>query len=171
MAMTEQEKRQHRCCFTGHRPEKLQCSEAAYKMALEGEISRAVDDGFCTFISGVAWGVDIVAVEIVLQYRAANPALHLICAVPHPGFEKRMSESWRKRYLAVLENADIVRTISQMQSRSCYQTRNIWMVDRSARVIAIYNGKPGGTRNTIEYAKQAGVETVIIDLRFLPQQK
>ena len=149
----------------------MQCGEAAYKMALEGEISRAVDDGFCTFISGVAWGVDIVAAEIVLQYRAANPALHLICAVPHPGFEKRMSESWRKRYLAVLENADIVRTISQMQSRSCYQTRNIWMIDRSARAIAIYNGKPGGTRNTIEYAKQTGVETVIIDPRFLPQQK
>lgn len=38
MTMTEQEKRQHRCCFTGHRPEKLQCSEAAYRVTLEGEI-------------------------------------------------------------------------------------------------------------------------------------
>lgn len=136
--MNEQEKRRYRCCFTGHRPEKLQCSEAAYRVALEGEISRAVDDGFCTFISGVAWGVDIVAAEIVLQYRAANPALHLICAVPHPGFEKRMSKSWRERYLVVLKKADIVRTISQMQSRSCYQTRNIWMVLCKASHKTIY---------------------------------
>lgn len=140
-------------------------------MALEGAISRAVDEGFCTFISGVAWGVDIVAAEIVLRYRAANPAIHLICAVPHPGFEKRMSESWRKRYLSVIENADIVRTISPMRSRGCYQTRNIWMVDRSARVIAIYNGEPGGTRNTIEYAKQTDVETVFINPRSLSPQE
>lgn len=45
------------------------------------------------------------------------------------------------------------------------------MVNHSARVIAIYNGEPGGTRNTIEYAKQAGVETVIIDPRQLLPQK
>lgn len=33
-----------------------------------------------------------------------------------------------------------------------------WLVDHSARVIAIYNGTKGGTRNTIEYAMQKGIE-------------
>jgi hypothetical protein len=28
------------------------------------------------------------------------------------------------------------------------------MVDRSARVIAVYNGASGGTRNTIKYAEK-----------------
>lgn len=166
--MTETEKRKHRCCFTGHRPEKLHCCEEVYRAAIEREISKAINDGLHTFISGVAWGVDIVAAEIVLQHRASDPTIHLICAVPHPGFEKRMSEAWQRRYQAVLENADIVRTISQTQSRGCYQTRNIWMVDRSARVIALFNGESGGTKNTIEYAKRAGVETVVIDPRNLP---
>jgi hypothetical protein len=32
------------------------------------------------------------------------------------------------------------------------------MVDRSARVIAVYNGQPGGTRNTIAYAGRCKVE-------------
>ena len=132
------------------------------------EIRRAIDDGFRTFISGVAWGVDIVAAEVVLQHKASDPTIHLICAVPHPGFEKRMGEAWQQRYKAVLENADIVRTINQTQSRGCYQTRNIWMVDRSARVIAVFNGESGGTKSTIDYAKRTGVETVVIDPRTLP---
>ena len=105
--MTEAEKRKHRCCFTGHRPEKLHCSEEVYRAELMREIRRAIDDGLHTFISGVAWGVDIVAAEVVLQHKASDPTIHLICAVPHPSFEKRMSEAWQQRYKAVLENADM----------------------------------------------------------------
>ncbi|MDY5774050.1 MAG: hypothetical protein SPK32_11530, partial [Bacteroidaceae bacterium] len=42
-------------------------------------------------------------------------------------------------------------------SRGCFQIRNEWMVDRSARVIAVYNGEAGGTRNTIAYANKVGI--------------
>lgn len=37
------------------------------------------------------------------------------------------------------------------------------MVDHSSRLIAIYNGNPGGTRNTIEYAKRKKLEIAIYD--------
>ena len=37
------------------------------------------------------------------------------------------------------------------------------MVDHSSRLIAIYNGSPGGTRNTIEYAKRKKPEIAIFD--------
>ena len=40
--------------------------------------------------------------------------------------------------------------------------RNEWMVDHSNRVIAYYNGTPGGTRNTIEYAEKKGIEVVML---------
>ena len=33
--MTEEEKRLHRCCFTGHRPEKLNETEEEVKEVLE----------------------------------------------------------------------------------------------------------------------------------------
>ena len=36
------------------------------------------------------------------------------------------------------------------------------MVDHSARVIAVYNEGPGGTRNTVEYAKRCGVPLVVL---------
>ena len=40
--------------------------------------------------------------------------------------------------------------------------RNEWMVDHSNRVIAYYNGTPGGTRNTIEYAGKKMIEVVML---------
>ena len=52
--MTEQEKRVHRCCFTGHRPEKINLSQKVIMSALEEEIRRAYADGFYVSISGMA---------------------------------------------------------------------------------------------------------------------
>lgn len=59
-----------RCCFTGHRPEKLHISESKVKTLLEKTIIQAVEDDFLTFISGMARGVDMWASEIVLGLRA-----------------------------------------------------------------------------------------------------
>lgn len=146
----ENELRLHRCCFTGHRPEKLTRSETEIKKDLEAAILQAIDNGFVTFITGMACGVDILAGEIVLQLRQHNPNLHLIAAVPHEGFENLWTAGWQRRYKDILDRADLVHYICKGYSRACFQIRNEWMVNRSARVIAVYNGEPSGTRNTIE---------------------
>ena len=158
----ESELRLHRCCFTGHRPEKLNRSEDEIKKDLEVAILQAVDDGFVTFITGMARGVDIWAGEIILQLRKNNPNLHLIAASPYEGFERRWSADWQRRYKFILDQADYVRFVCNGYSKACFQIRNEWMVNRSARVIAVYNGEPGGTQNTIEYAHQSNIPTVVI---------
>lgn len=65
----ENEKRLHRCCFTGHRPEKLSLSENEVKHLLEKAIDNAIADGYVTFITGMAKGTDIWAAEIVLEKK------------------------------------------------------------------------------------------------------
>lgn len=157
---TEQELRLHRCCFTGHRPEKIDLPESKVVAVLEKEICTAIDAGFITFISGMARGSDIWAAEIVLRLREKNSALHLIAASPFEGFEKSWESSWQKRYNKIMEEADLVRFVCDHYSKSCFQIRNVWMVDRSARVIAVYNGEAGGTRNTINYANKCGVPVI-----------
>ena len=158
--MTELEKRLHRCCFTGHRPEKLQASESEICAALEIEIRRTINDGYRTFITGMARGVDIWAAELVLKCRKEMGGIHLICELPHPDFEKGWRREWQERYREVLENAGIVKTISSHFSMGNYQKRNEWMVDHSSRLISVYNGESGGTRNTIQYAEKRGLEVV-----------
>ena len=109
--MSEEEKRMKRCCFTGHRPEKLQYSEEQVKSALSEAISSAYADGFSTFITGMARGVDIWAAELVLALKAQHPEIRLICALPHPDFEMRWKAEWQYRYRAVLSQSDLVQTI------------------------------------------------------------
>ena len=41
-----------------------------------------------------------------------------------------------------------------------FRMRNEYMVDHSGRLTAWYNGTPGGTRDTIEYAVNKGIEVV-----------
>ncbi len=161
--MSENEKRKHRCCFTGHRPEKLSLSEGEVKNLLEKEIRQAIADGFNVFITGMAPGVDIWAAEIIIELREReNFPLKIIAASPHPGFENRWSLDWQKRYAVIMAKADFIKEVCSHYSRGCYQIRNEWMVDHSARVIAVWNGSPSGTKNTIVYANRKGVPVVNI---------
>ena len=158
--MTEAEKRTRRCCFTGHRPEKMTMTESRAVKELEVSIRQAIDDGFSVFISGMAPRVDIWAAEIVLRLRdKENLPIKLIAANPHPNFIDRWPE-WKKRYTKIMEAADLTRDICDRYKRGVYQIRNEWMVDHSARVIAIWNGKPSGTKNTVEYANRKNVPVV-----------
>ena len=159
--MSEAEKRKRRACFTGHRPEKLRLDETAVRTILGNTIDTAISNGFVTFISGMARGVDIWAAEIVLERKKSNPDIRLICALPHPDFEHSWRDSWQQRYKEILARADLVKTICPAFSMASYQCRNEWMVDHSALVIAIYNGALGGTRNTLDYAERHGVKVEV----------
>lgn len=160
--MTETEKRAHRVCFTGHRPEKLTRFEWLIKRDLEKQIRQAIADGLNVFITGMARGVDIWAAEIVLKLRDAGQPVKLMCACPYDGFEQGWSRDWQERYTAILAAADYVKYVCPGYSRSCFQIRNEWMVNHAARVIAVFNNTPSGTMNTIEYAIRQNVPVEFI---------
>lgn len=160
--MIETELRKHRCCFTGHRPEKLKIQEEQLTLLLEEEIKKAIASGFTTYITGMAKGTDIVAGEIILRLREQDDRLKLICALPHPGFGLHWGGGWAERFQRVLAAADLVRTICPNFSYASYQARNEWMVRHSTLVIAVFNGESGGTKNTLDFAQRAGVPYVVI---------
>lgn len=46
------------CCFTGHRPEKLNAPEEIVVAKLKDAIEDAVSNGFANYITGMSRGVD-----------------------------------------------------------------------------------------------------------------
>lgn len=154
--------RQQTVCFTGHRPEKLNKPEWLVKFALKKQIRRAIADGYKVFISGMARGVDIWAAQIVLAQRDGGSDIRLVCACPCRDFQRRWEDSWKVQAGEVLERADRVEYICESYTRFCFQKRNEWMVDRSSRIIAAFNGESGGTKNTVDYANRKGVPVVVI---------
>ena len=149
--------RKTRCCFTGHRPQLLRRLEEDIKVDLENAIQKAISEGYTTFISGLAYGVDIWAAEIVIRLKTANANLHLIAAIPFPGVDETWEGDWRRRYRHLLSQSEYVKVMEPMFSKEAYQKRNEWMVNHSSKVIAVYNGQAGGTRNTIHYARVCSV--------------
>ena len=158
--MGKEDLRLQRCCFSGHRPGKLGLGERETKQKLKKAIDASISDGYMTFITGMAMGADIWAAEIILEKKKRNKKLHLICALPHPDFESRRSMIEKMRFNKIIKNADLVKEINDHYFTGCYQVRNEWMVDRSNLVIAVFNSKPGGTKNTIDYAKRKGIKIV-----------
>lgn len=155
--------REHCCCFTGHRPEKLTISEARLTALLEAEIKKAIDRKFTTFITGMAKGTDLIAAEIVLRLQEEDPRLSLIAALPYPSFGRRWSGGWSERFQRVLSAADQVECVCPRSSWASYQLRNEWMVSHSTLVIAVFNGGSGGTKNTLDFARKQRVPCVVID--------
>ena len=51
--MNQEKLRLHRCCFTGHRPDKMELGEKEIKPLLEKAIDDAIANGYVTFITGM----------------------------------------------------------------------------------------------------------------------
>lgn len=137
------------CCFTGHRPEKLSLPESGLRHMLHIEIASAIADGYDTFISGMARGIDMLAAEEVLSFAALPAPPRLICACPYRIMPKRHISPWRIRYADILRRAAGSIFVSDQYSPRCFEKRNRWMVEHSSRVIAVFDGTHGGTRNTL----------------------
>lgn len=149
------------CCFTGHRPEKLHLPETEIKRLLKKAIMQAVMDGYTTFISGMARGLDMWAAETVLELKKVND-ISLIAVSPYYGFEKHWDAANKAKYYDIIDAAEEVKFMQSEYSKASFHIRNAYMVDNSARVIAAYNGTPGGTKNTVEYARKKGLEIINI---------
>ncbi len=160
------------CCFTGHRPDRLPSGYrrdpaacAPLRSALREAILQAVRDGFTTFLSGMALGVDTWAAEEVLSLKTAGLPLRLTAALPCPEQDARWREADRKQYRALLKQVDDVFLACDRYTPYCMSARNRWMTAHSSRLIAVFGGGPGGTANTVRYAEEQGLEIVRIDPR------
>lgn len=170
-------------CFTGHRPNKLggyderspvACSVRAW---LDRAIARLYARGFRTFISGAALGVDTWAAEEVLRLKAQVQGVRLIMAVPFLDQPRRWPAPALVRWERLCRAADEVVFVTKGwppigpdEKRwvvEALDRRNRWMVDRSGLVVAVWDGTPGGTANTVGYARETGVSVCQFNPRLM----
>lgn len=158
------------CCFTGHRPDKLpwglderdpRC--AALKHSLGRELEALYRRGFRHFISGMAMGCDLYFAEAALALRDKYPELTVEGAVPCPTQAQRWPEETRLRWRDILDRCDLETVVQQNYDRWCMLRRDRYMVDRSAAVLAVFDGTAGGTRYTLNYAMDHKREILLLD--------
>ncbi|MBO6141756.1 MAG: DUF1273 family protein [Ruminococcus sp.] len=169
------------CCFTGHRSSKLPGEgdrefpgmkrlESNIEMELQSLITKK---GVRYFITGMASGIDLICAECVLRLKAAvNNDIELICAVPYVGQIAEMKTLQEKYLYTMIEHKSAKAvTLADGYYKDCYKARNIFMVDNSSFMLAVYKPslKGSGTLQTINYAKKCGLDIKMIDLDKNPQ--
>lgn len=140
------------CCVTGPRSIPGDQTETV-RQGLEQAVCQAVADGCTAFISGFADGVDLMFAEIVSRAMQENPKIKLIAALP---YRKRLETLQKRECTKVLiEQCAEIYVAAEEYLPSVYVKRNRYMVERSDRVIAVYDGRDnGGTVGTIRLAHQ-----------------
>jgi uncharacterized phage-like protein YoqJ len=161
------------CCFTGHRPKGLPWGEnesaqqcLGVKAILAVELEQAWQEGFRQFWCGMAMGADLMFAEAVLACQSVHPEVELFAAIPCPTQTRGWPREQKERYERILNwiGPEHQVLVEPVWSRRCMLHRDEYMVERSSRIIAVYNGRSsGGTRYTLEYAMSRGLESIIID--------
>ena len=164
--------RQESCCFTGHRPAKLpwgynesdpRCVKLKERIA--DAVLLAYQEGYRHFLCGMAQGCDLYFCEAVLALRRQHSDAALEAARPCETQANSWPEADRRRYQAILDQCDLETLVQHHYDRGCMMRRNRYMVDRSSRIIAVYDGVPkGGTAQTLAYAMRRGLKTEILSL-------
>ncbi|MCM1022487.1 MAG: DUF1273 domain-containing protein [Prevotella sp.] len=157
-------------CFSGHRPEKLPDGGNEHsqiirtlKSILYKEIIDCAENGYTTFITGLARGVDLWAGEMVMELKAQGMPLRLVAAAPYKGHGSSFKGKDRFILGNIFLKADETVYVCESYSRNCMKLRNEYMVDRSDKLIALVSDYRSGTGQTIRYAEKQRLEIKIIN--------
>jgi uncharacterized phage-like protein YoqJ len=156
-------------CFTGYRPEKLpwgydETDEAAQrlKLRLADVCALLYDGGIRRYLCGMARGADTYFAEELLKLKAQYPDVSVEAAIPCPQQSDRWPAGDRERYLSILRQCDEITVVSREYTKWCMLERNKYMVNLSSVLVAVFDGQPGGTKFTRDYAEKRGLEIVDI---------
>lgn len=158
------------CCFTGHRPTKLPWREnendprcIELKRKLFDIVEALYTSGIRKFICGMAPGCDLYFCEAVIKLRKEHENIIIEAAIPCETQADTWPEATRNRYFDLVHRCDIETLLQRQYTKDCMLKRNMYMVDNSSVLVAVFDGTLGGTMHTINYARKKGLE--IIEMR------
>ena len=135
--------------ITGHRPERIKGHEK--------EIYEWFKEKFAAIrpsevITGMAQGVDQIAAQ-----AAKDMGIKYLCVYP---YKRNVSAAEQD----LINSSSGVVWLSDKYFKDCYFVRDRWMIDRSDKVLVIWDGKPGGgTYYTMDYAQERDkIEEILI---------
>lgn len=115
--------------------------------------------------------MDMYAAEIVLDLKKIYPEILLEMVSPFDGQAAKWAPEYQQRHDALFDNADIVTATGHAFTKSCMFVRNRYLVDNADLLLAAYDGQPGGTQMTVQYAKKIGIQVCCIKPQILKNDR
>ncbi len=155
------------CCFSGHR---IIAREDAFTLMddLRSTLDIFIQGGITRFIAGGALGFDTMAAKEVLSLRDIYPEVRLHLILPCRDQAKLWHKAAIAEYERILAAADSHEFLFDRYVEGCMQVRNRIMVNNSDVLLAYYKNRAGGTRKTLEYAKEKGIRILCLPIKEEP---
>ena len=150
--------KQTTCAFTGHRDIIEDIDLAYFKEVMQGFI----DEGYNTFLNGMARGFDMLAAKIIIELKQTNPSIKLIACIPCFEQERYYSQTDKRDYAEILSKCDEKVYVSERFYKGCMQKRDRYLVDNCSLLVAYERKNYGGTYYTLNYALSKKVKVCII---------
>jgi len=155
------------CCFSGYRPEKLPwgTNESApgcldLKKRIFDVVEALYVSGIRHYICGMALGADTYFCEAVIALREEHPDITIEAAIPCEEQAAKWTEAQRDRYFSLVAQCDYETLVSRRYTSECMMVRNRYMVDNASVLLCVYDGRFGGTMQTVTYARKEGIEII-----------
>lgn len=136
--------------FTGHRQERITTDRNTLFTELYRTVRALYEQGYTTYLTGMAQGFDLLAAEAVWQYRNDTHAyIRLVAVIPFRTQFGGFSPEDKHRYIRIASVAECV-ILSDNYYRGCFHRRNDYLIENAAVVVAYYDQTPnGGTHYTV----------------------
>lgn len=149
-------------CFSGHRIVPFAKQKEIMRL-LRNEITKSYHEGYRCFYCGMAIGFDLLAAKATLALKSELSQMKIIAVLPCREQSLKWNEKNKAEYETILKNVDDVVIVSDHYHQRCFLQRNDYMIQRSSRLITLYDGKfKGGTFYTYRKAKSLGLEIINI---------
>lgn len=153
-------------CVIGHGPDKLY-EFAMYNSRwnlLKALFKQKLIDMNCHDAwTGMGLGVDTVFAVTVLEMKEEGFDIRLHCAIPCRQFTSKWPVASIAMYDSILERADDIVFLSQDTYRPyLMKIRNMYMIDHSDEVLAVWDGTSDSTYDCIKYAQEKNIPVMRI---------
>ena len=145
------------CSFSGHRilPKDFDGEE------IKKAVYNAVNEGFSTFLVGMAIGFDALCFKVLEKIRQEKD-IKIVACVPCRDQSKYFNKSQKAEYDREIASSNEVIYLAESYFDGCMQIRNEFMVDNSSMLICFLLSPYGGTYSTIKYAAEKGLKIVYL---------
>lgn len=149
------------CCFTGHRVIPSGQREDI-KERLVATVEALIQKGVRSFAAGGALGFDTMAAQTVLRLKKRYPDIRLVLVLPCRDQTKAWQAADIDLYESIKSQADEVLYTGDRYYSGCMARRNRRLVDMSGWCVFYLTKPSGGTRYTVNYARQKGLHLLPI---------
>ncbi len=133
------------------------------KNLVKKALLNQIENGYNTFLIGMAVGFDTLCFNILLELKG-DYDIKIVACVPCENQDVNFSLAQKLEYKKLISLADELVVLQKEYTKNCMLKRNRFMVDNCSLLLAYATEKTGGTAYTIKYAKNNQVKVIEINM-------